>query len=139
GILVVAVAFFARLQIGGQRLAAFFHHAGDIAGELLRVGGAAFDRFRWGSHGDASIAVRRGPAGGLNWLQMDFSHYCCKTHQGGLVRHVDAVAQGSGRDGDLTFLWSYWEGTAGRQFLEFAVILLGGERAVGGSLRSGQN
>jgi hypothetical protein len=55
GVLVVAAAFFARLEIGGQRLAALLHHAGDVAGELLHVGGAAFDRFGWGSHGNASI------------------------------------------------------------------------------------
>ena len=45
GILVVDSAFLARLEIGGQGFAAFFHHAGDVAGELLHIGGAAFDRF----------------------------------------------------------------------------------------------
>ena len=52
GVLVVAAAFFARLEIGGQGLAALLHHAGDVAGELLHVGGAAFDRFGRGSHGN---------------------------------------------------------------------------------------
>ncbi len=45
GILLVDVTFFARLEVGGHRLAALFHDAGDIAGELLHVGGAVFDRF----------------------------------------------------------------------------------------------
>jgi len=45
GILIVAAALFARLEVGGQRLAALFDHAGDVAGELLHVGGAALDRF----------------------------------------------------------------------------------------------
>jgi hypothetical protein len=43
--LIVAAAFFARLEVGGQGLAALFDHAGDVAGELLHVGGAAFGRF----------------------------------------------------------------------------------------------
>ena len=45
GILIVAAAFFARLEVGGQSLAALFDNAGDVAGELLHVGGAAFGRF----------------------------------------------------------------------------------------------
>ena len=39
GVLVVGAALLARLEIGGQRLAAFFHDAGDVAGKLLHVGG----------------------------------------------------------------------------------------------------
>ena len=45
GVLVVDAALLARLEVGGQRPAALFHHAGDVAGELLHVGGADFDRF----------------------------------------------------------------------------------------------
>jgi hypothetical protein len=35
-------AFLARLEVGGERLAAFFHHAGDVAGELLDVDGGGW-------------------------------------------------------------------------------------------------
>ena len=45
GILVIGAAFLARLEIGGERLAALFHDAGNVAGELLHIGGAAFVRF----------------------------------------------------------------------------------------------
>ncbi len=45
GILVVDAAFLARLEIGGERLAALLDDAGNVVRELLHVGGAAFDRF----------------------------------------------------------------------------------------------
>jgi hypothetical protein len=45
GVLVVDLAFFPRLEVGGERLAAFFHHPGDVAGELLDLDRAGFDRF----------------------------------------------------------------------------------------------
>ncbi len=37
GPLVLDAAFFARLQIGGERLAAFLHHARNVLGEILDV------------------------------------------------------------------------------------------------------
>ena len=42
--LLVDPAFLAWLEIGGQRLAAFLDHAGDVLGELLDIDGAALDR-----------------------------------------------------------------------------------------------
>jgi hypothetical protein len=45
GILLVDVPLLAGLEVGGHGLAAFFHHAGDVAGELLHVDGGIFHRF----------------------------------------------------------------------------------------------
>src|SRR5262249_55112403 len=54
-VLVGDLACLARLEVGGERLAALLHDAGGVARELLHVRGAARDGFRWGSHGEASI------------------------------------------------------------------------------------
>ena len=45
GVLVVDATLLARFEIGGQGLAALFHDAGEVAGKLLQVGGAASVRF----------------------------------------------------------------------------------------------
>ena len=82
GILIVVAAFFARFEVGGQGLAALFDHAGDVAGKLLHVGGAAFDWFGRGSHGNASIRVPAQAGFGLSRPQMDFTHNRRKTHHG---------------------------------------------------------
>ena len=54
-VLVVDAAFLARLHIGGERLAAFLDHAGDVAGERLDIDGGGRDRLRRGDHVLASI------------------------------------------------------------------------------------
>ena len=54
-VLVVDAAFLARLHIGGERLAAFLDHPGDVAGERLDIDGAARNRFRRGLHVLASV------------------------------------------------------------------------------------
>src|SRR5262249_49753145 len=40
GVFAVDLALLARFHIGGERLAAFFDHAGEVAGELLDIDGA---------------------------------------------------------------------------------------------------
>jgi len=41
--LVLDLAFLPRFEVGGHGFAALLHDAGDVAGEFLHVGGAAFD------------------------------------------------------------------------------------------------
>ena len=50
GMVGFLAAFLARLEIGGQRLAALFDHAGEVVRQLLPVGGCADAGFRWGLH-----------------------------------------------------------------------------------------
>ena len=94
GILVVVVAFFARLEIGGQGLTALFHHARDVAGELLHVGGAAFGGFCWGSHGNASIVVRRRPPLTAFRVRWTLATTAARRIRGVLVRHVARSRRG---------------------------------------------
>src|SRR5262249_57366204 len=53
GVLAVDAALLARLDIGGERFAAFLDHAGDVPGEFLQIEGRAL--FRRGCHVGASI------------------------------------------------------------------------------------